>query len=169
MGMRVVILMALLAVVQASGAQVYKIINADGSISYSDRPQEGSEEVDVPTLQTYEAPTDLESAGQSADAPAYPEYTLFEVTKPVHNETFRDNGGFVAIQLTLKPGLFRDHEVSIFIDGKDLGRSRATSVTLQSVDRGSHTVHGVIRDAEGKEVERTGGVTFHLHKSSVNN
>ena len=167
--MRITLLMVLLVMAQVSGAQVYKIINADGTIAYSDRAQEGAEEVSVPTLQTYEAPTNLDSAPASEDADEYPEYTLFEVVKPEHNEPFRDNGGYVAIQLSVRPGLFREHEVSIFVDGKDLGSSRESSINLQNVDRGSHTVHGVIRDKDGKEVERTSRVTFHLHKSTANN
>ena len=36
-------------------AAVYKIINPDGTVTFSDRPQEGAEELDVGTVQTIDA------------------------------------------------------------------------------------------------------------------
>ena len=163
-------MIALLVGVYSVQAQIYKIVNPDGTVTYSDQPQSGAEEVQVQELQTYEAPTDLPTLTAEGATPAYPEYEVFEVSKPAHDETLRDNGGYVAIQITLKPGLFRDHTVAIYMDGEDLGGSgRGTSITLQNVDRGSHTVHAVIRDQDGKEIERTQGVTFHLHRTSVLN
>ena len=168
--MRCLLLCTLFTLSAIVSAQVYKIVNPDGTISYSDRPEEGAEEVDVPDVQTYEGPTNLDSIGSSTGKEEYPEYTTFEVIKPKHDETFRDNGGYVAIQVSVQPGLFREHIIALYMDGEDLGSSgRGTSIILQNVDRGSHTVHAVIRDADGKQVERTDGVTFHLHRNSILN
>ena len=147
-------------------AAVYKIVNPDGTISFSDRPQEGAEEIDVGTVQTVDTPTPAAGKKQPEEG-TFPGYDLFEVASPKNDETFRDNGGLVSIQLTLQPRLFRDHTISIFMDGKDIGGGRSTSVTLQNVDRGSHRVHATVVGKDGQQVTSTAPVTFHLHRTSV--
>ena len=148
-------------------AAVYKIINPDGTVTFSDRPQEGAEELDVGTVQTIDA--DVPAKSREAPETEFPAYELFEVATPKNDETFRDNGGQVSITLVLQPKLFRDHTISIFMDGKDLGGGggRTTSVTLSNVDRGSHRVHATVVGKDGEQIVSTAAVTFHLHRASV--
>ena len=164
--MRALLLSIFLALSLGADAAVYKIVNPDGSISFSDRPQEGAEEIDVGTVQTVDTPAPAVSKKQPEQA-SFPGYEVFEVTSPKNDETFRDNGGLVSIQLTLQPKLFRDHTINIFMDGKDIGGGRSTSVTLQNVDRGSHRVHATVVGKDGAQVTSTSPVTFHLHRTSV--
>ena len=150
----------------AADAAVYKIVNPDGTVTFSDRPQEGAQELDVGSVQTVDTPIPRASAKKVAQ-PQFPGYETFAVASPTDGQTFRDNGGLVSIQLTLQPRLFRDHTINIFMDGKDIGSGRSTSVTLQNVDRGSHSVHATVVGKDGDQVTSTTPVTFHLHRSSA--
>ncbi len=165
--MRAFLVSMLLGLCIGADAAVYKIVNPDGSVTFSDRPQEGAEELDVGTVQTIDA--DVPSAStEPVKVPAFPGYEIFEISSPKNDETFRDNGGVVSIQLTLQPRLFRDHTISIFMDGKDIGGGgRSTGLTLQNVDRGSHRVHATVVGKDGEQVASTPAVTFHLHRTSV--
>jgi hypothetical protein len=162
--MRGLLLVCLLVPALASAA-VYKIVNEDGSVTYSDRPQQGAEELKVAPVQTYQSqPVPTGGATEEAE---FSGYDVFEVVSPENDQTFRDEGGTIPIMLRLEPGLHRDHVINIFMDGEDLGgNGRSTSLTLQNVDRGTHSVHAVIVDQDGKQLAATNTVAFHLHRTS---
>ena len=164
--MRAFLLLTLFGFCISAGAVVYKTTEPDGTVTFSDRPREGAEELDVDPVQTVDTPAPSATV-ETVKPSEHPGYTVFEVTSPKAGETFRDNGGLVSIQLTLVPRLFRDHTISIFMDGKELGSGRSTSITLQNVDRGSHSVNANVVGKDGQQVTSTPTVTFHLHKTSV--
>ncbi len=164
---RLLVAVVLSAVLGTAHAGVYKWVDADGNITYSDRPQPGAEEVDVGSVQTYEAPSLPAPGPSSVEKAVVPSYEVFAVVTPTDDETLRDNGGTVPVSLKISPGLGPDHSISIFMDGKDLGGDgRTTSLTLEDVDRGSHTIYAAVLDGDGKQVARTDPVTFHLHRTS---
>ena len=153
-------------------ARIYKWIMPDGSIQYSDRPQvQDAESVELPALQTYQAPPIPASPAPDDDdeADVGVVYESFTVSSPGPDETIRDNGGVVKIALSVSPDLSYDHLVEIKLDGKGLGSGRATNITLTNVDRGTHSVQGVIKDKSGNTISTTPAVTFHLKRASRNN
>ena len=167
--MRALLVSVSLGLCLGANAAVYKYVSPDGTVSFSDRPQVGAEELDLGNVQTISTPTPIEPSQpvEQEVSPGY-DYEVFEVSNPKNNQTLRDNGGLVSIQITLKPQLFRDHTISIFMDSENLGGGgRSSSITLQNVDRGSHTVHATIVGKDGEPVLSTPPVTFHLHRTSV--
>ncbi|RKZ36711.1 MAG: penicillin-binding protein [Gammaproteobacteria bacterium] len=165
--MRVTAFILSLLLCAAAGAAVYKQVLPDGRIVYTDRPAEGAEEVKVGPIQTYSAPPVPADAlkADGADPQAAPEYTEFAVTSPANDEVLRDNVGIVRISLQLAPGLKPGHKINIMMDGKTLGEGgKSTSLSLQNVDRGTHTVAAAVVDKSGKEIKRTEVVTFHLKR-----
>lgn len=163
--MRLAMVTLLFLSAAAANGAVYKIVNPDGTVSYSDRPQEGAEKVRVAPVQTYEAPN-LPKLQPDAKAGEFAGYDVFKVVSPDDDQTFRDEGGVVKVRLSLSPGLHSDHTITIFMDGQDLGgKPRSTSLTLQNVDRGSHTIRAAVVDAGGKQMASTDPVTFHLHRT----
>ena len=151
-------------------AKIYKWVLSDGTVIYSDKPQdgEGGEEVELSPLQTYSAPpTQTGGAGgqgEEADDAADEGYKEFLVSNPANDTVVRDNGGNVSISLSILPGLKDGHTVDIIVNGQVLGSGRSGSLTLTNLDRGSHTVAAAIRDAAGQEVARASSITFHLKR-----
>lgn len=165
----VMALILLAAVALPAGADVYKWVDTQGNVTYSDTPQPGAEEIDIGPLQTYEAPAlpRFEPAPKEPEPPGYGE---FRVIMPIDDETLRDNGGNIEIKLALSPQLSGTHKLAIFMDGRDLGGDgRAMSVNLQNVDRGTHTVYATVVDEKGKQVAKTRSVRFYLHRGSLLN
>jgi hypothetical protein len=149
-------------------AKVYKSVQPDGTVVYSDsRPDAAAEEVKLPEIQFYSAPPLPAPAQEEPPAEAADEgYSRFEIAAPADDATVRDNGGTVRISLAMEPPLQDGHEVEIFVNGASVGRGRATSASLTNVDRGSHTVYAVVRDGSGQELARTGSSTFHLKRAT---
>ena len=165
--MRVTVFFLSLLICATAGAAVYKQVLPDGRIVYTDRPAEGAEEVKVGPIQTYSAPPVPKDAlgADGAAGQAAAEYTEFSVTTPVNDEVMRDNVGLVKVALQLAPALKPDHKINILMDGTALGEGgKSTSITLQNVDRGTHTVSATVVDKSGKEIKRTEVVTFHLKR-----
>jgi hypothetical protein len=148
--------------------KVYKWVMPDGSIEYSDRPQEeGAKEAELPPLQLYSAPPAPAAAEEEKEeAPATVKYEVVEVISPKSGEVIRDNGGTISVQLKLEPALQSGHTVEILVDGKSVGSGRATSASVTNLDRGSHSVSAVIKDAEGGNVASAAGVSFELKRRS---
>lgn len=154
----------------ADARKIYKWVLPDGSTTYSDRPQqEGAKELKLPPLQTYTpAPArasggaDQAAAGDNTTVP----YEVVEVVSPQPDQTIRDNNGTVSVRLELAPALQPGHTVEILLDGTAIGSGSATSASVTNVDRGTHTVAAVVKDASGNVVASAPGVTFHLKQTS---
>jgi hypothetical protein len=162
---------ALLLMLLAPGpvsAKIYKWILPDGSVTYSDQPQvKGAKAVELPPLQTYSPPPIPPPAAKQNPASAQGiGYSKVEVVAPKPNESLRDNGGTISVQLSIEPPLQTGHEVQILVDGKSIGSGRATSASVSNLDRGSHTISATITDADGKVVKSASSVTFHLQRTS---
>ena len=165
---RIGILCLLLVVaVGTAQAKIYKWVLPDGSVVYSDRPQEeGAREVELPPIQTFSPPPTPRDAGETESKEPEKTYDSVKVVSPQNDEAVRDNGGTVSVQIDLTPPLHPGHTVEILLDGKPIGKGRGTTATVTNVDRGTHSVSAVVKDADGKTVASAPGVTFHLKRVS---
>ena len=164
------ILILLLLAPGAVSAKIYKWVLPDGSIKYSDRPQEkGAKALQLPALQTYSpSPTSSREDTSEEDSAAVADagYDSVEVVSPEAGAALRDNGGTINVQLAIEPSLHDGHVVEIMIDGKAIGSGRATSASVSNLDRGTHNISAVIKDADGKIVSSASTVTFSLQRTS---
>jgi len=152
-------------------ASVFESTGVDGEVSFSDRSTPGALELALPPVQTYDAPS-LPSAviGSSDTEDQVPDgYTEFKILAPSPGETFRNNGGKVAFRFALAPGLRVDDQLRLFMDGSAVVEGHTTSMSLDNVDRGEHTVYAEVVDKRGKSVARSGAVHFYLHRTSIPN
>ncbi len=161
------VLILLVVAITVNAGSVYKWVDADGNVTFSDRPQPGSEEVNVQGLQTYKAqPIKPTAAADPGSDPATAKrYKTFTFTTPKSDQSFRDSGGTIPIELKLEPALRGGHRIKLFLDGAVKGEGRSASATLSNVDRGSHSLDAAVVDENGKEIARAGSVTFHLHRA----
>ena len=167
-----VVTVLLLASPLAFAAAVYKNVQPDGTITYSDQKAEGAEELKLPELQTYTAPPlGGDRASDAATGAADPAdaigYKSIVIGSPENDTTLRDNAGNVSVSLTLEPALQVKHSVDIRMDGQSIGKGRGTTISLTNVDRGTHTIEAVVLDETGKEVARSAPTVFHLNRASA--
>ncbi|MEN8175965.1 MAG: DUF4124 domain-containing protein, partial [Pseudomonadota bacterium] len=124
-------------------AEIYKHVGEDGSVYYSDRPSEGAAPVELPPASVY-TPRKLPTleAPETPDAKVpQPLYERVAVVTPPNDGTIWDNQGRVEVAVDLEPALRPGHVLEIHLDGRPLFTGLTTSrVTLNNVDRGSHTL-----------------------------
>ncbi len=146
---------------------VYKTVDDDGNIIFTDKPSKNSEEVKLQELQTIDNPNPIPVRSTPKPRQANEDegsiYKSFFVANPANDSGIRSNNGSVSISISLEPSLRTGHKITILMDGKEVGSG--TSVSLQNVDRGTHNISASVVDESGKKLISTSS-TFSLLRAS---
>ena len=173
--MRALLLLACLCsmslAVAAEKDKVYKWVDKQGVVHYSNKPpEEGAQPAQLPPLQTYKGgtpPADLSKYSTSASAPdkaALPAAGAGKVTilSPAPEETIREADQAIAVAVEV-PGGLSGRRLVYYLDGKASGGpTNNTTMSVSNVERGSHTLAVALVDGDGKEVGRSSSVTFYM-------
>ena len=155
--------------VPSAFAGLYKWVDEDGNVHYTDSPPpQGAEEVTLPPTVTYRPPrTSPTSPPGKPGAQDDEEYQELTITKPQMNETIRSNKGEVTVSFSVTPGLKPEHLYRLMLDGRALEKEiTQTLVVLQQIERGSHTIQVHVVDAAGVPQISSQAVIFHLRQES---
>jgi len=150
-------------------AEVYKSVNKNGEVVYSDTKTPGSERVRLPSLPTYKPPPIPASRAAGKASPVSDIYTAFSFLQPKNDAIVRNNLGIVQVQLTLSPSLEykSNHRIQYYMDGKRHGPLvDKTAITLSNIDRGSHTLSASVYDEDGQELISTETITINVARRS---
>jgi hypothetical protein len=161
----------ILATGTAQAQNIYKVVQPDGTILFTDSPSPGddAEQVDVRPLNISPGPASPTDAfDDSAAVEAEAVYGEFRITSPGNDESIRDNAGNVNVDLTLKPSLHAGDKIDLLLDGQSVGGGNSTAITLTDMDRGTHTIQAVVKNSAGQVVARSNSVTFTLQRTSIN-
>jgi hypothetical protein len=153
-------------------AGIYKWVDENGEVIYSDKPRtENMKEHTPPALQITPAIKPKPKTEETVEAPvAVTSYTKFDITSPVNDETIRDAAGSFGVKLALEPALdvTAGHYINLQIDGKTrVSKTTKQDINLKFIDRGSHSISAEIRDVTGKLLKASNSVTIHLHRTST--
>jgi hypothetical protein len=161
-------LAALLAAAPICAGTIYKWVDKNGVVHYSDQPHPGAKPVQLPGLSGYSStvPATPNSAKTQVQGAAVA-YREFEITTPKSDETIHANDGKVSVSVALAPALRQGDNLVYTVDGSKIGTSRSTSLTLTNVVRGTHTLDVKVVDSGGKTVASAKPVTFYVRHHSV--
>jgi hypothetical protein len=175
--MRKMLLILLLCLSGTAFSAIYKWVDEQGGVHYTDKLQPGVEAVEISEPTVYRSgpdgakPAAPETApspapGQPADARG--EYTGFRIAVPAYNATIKSNEGIVQLEFEILPRLQESHTIQVILDGRILDRRFTNSrVPLRGVERGGHQVQASIHDASGAMQMRSNLVQFFMRQDSV--
>ena len=154
-------------------AAVYKTVDEQGNVIYTDEPAGNGEPIKLPPLSTVPPPNYQPStpAGSSSNVAAAGQYEKLAIITPSQDETVRDNTGNINVRVAIKPNLNKaaGHRLQYFLDGQKEGEpSSSDQAVYTNVDRGAHTVEVAVVDTAGKVLQRSPGSRFYLHRQSTN-
>jgi hypothetical protein len=168
------VIFAAVALVWASGllAAVYKSLDAQGNVVFTDQPSGDAKPVKLPPLSTVPAPSYTSSTQPTAELEqsAAANYHKISIVSPIQDATLRDNTGAVAVNVALEPVLdsAAGHRFSYYLDGQAHGKpSESGQISLENVVRGAHTLEAAVVDSSGQELIRSSSVEFFLHRQSI--
>lgn len=159
-----------LAAGAAEAQKVFKVVQPDGTILFTDTPPPGedAEQVDVGPINTTPAlasPTDAFDDSPAAELEQA--YSEFRITSPADDANIRDNAGTVNVDLKISPSLRSGDKIELTLDGQSIGGGGKTAITLTDMDRGTHSLQAVVKNSAGRVVARSNGVTFTLQRRSA--
>lgn len=152
---------------------VYKWVDENGVVHYSDQPHPNAEKVQVQAVQTYKAApyqSTAPSAAPDSGNSSQPAYRGCAIGAPTEGSEFA-NLDALNISVRTDPLPRPGDQIFILLDGAPVngGAPTGTQYTLTPVERGFHTLQAVIRDAGGEMLCQSPGVSFSVHQPSVKN
>jgi len=162
------ILFACLTVTSMVAADpLYKWVDNQGNVHYSDKPQPGAQKIMMPKAQTFTAPqaaTPQEGTGTPSNQSAAQSYTQITIASPADQDVFW-NTTSVVVSVSLVPGLMAGDSVTITVDGKSQTVS-TTSATFDGLERGEHTVTASVTSSSSGVVLNAKPVTFYIQRGT---
>lgn len=151
-----------------SGETLYKWVDSQGNVHYSDKPIPGATKIHLPTPTTYAAPTVTmpeRSLQNNTNQATQEGYSDFAISSPTQEQTFW-NVESVTVSVTVSPGLKQGDSITITLDGNSQGPSDSTSATFDGLVRGEHTATATLIEANGQSMSAR-AVTFYIQKKAA--
>ncbi len=169
--MRAGLALLLLLATSLAHATVYKWVDENGKVHFSDKPVKNAEVVELNentqnsiklpdpiTLPNIGAPDDTNQAS----------YKL-NIVSPNEEETIRSNEGKITIIANSNPQLSSPHEFVLYMDGQQLGGAQKNGLfKLSDIDRGEHNFVVKVLSKDGKQLATTPPRKVFLHRTSLN-
>ncbi len=152
-------------------AELYKGLNNEGNIIYSDQPFDDAQKFTPPSLTIVDAPkVKAKKKAVEKEKTVEFKYTDFDIVSPKNNDSIW-NDPDPAISLQLKPALntAEGHNIWLLMNGKPLVKnSKSLSLHIGRADRGAHQLQAQVRDKDGKIIARTRSIIVHIKYTSIN-
>lgn len=151
-------------------AELYKKVDEQGNITYSDVPSGAAKPVQPPGLTTYGTPSQhKQPAKKPTDATkplAITNYTALAITSPANDDVLHENSGTVTLKINVTPPLDANagHKLIVLLDQKSAAEAQSADITLKEVDRGAHALKVQITDAAGRVMKESAEINFQLHR-----
>jgi hypothetical protein len=174
--MRILLVLAGLTLSLAAQPQeIYRWIDKDGQVHYSDQPgAANAERVILSDPNAYESEPsfgDYAPAGnapEDTDADEAAAYESLAIVQPTPDQVFFGADATVVVAAELGGTLRPDHTVVFFVNGNRRPAGAGLTLELQNLDRGSHFLRAAVLDQNGDPVITSQQITFHVREPSIN-
>lgn len=166
-------------------ADIYRSVDSNGVITFSDQPSGNAETVILTKENVAIEPeeqkklntdnTNASTVDQNGKETKHVPYTRFVITSPKDQDTFQ-NATEVPVTVDMTPALQKGDKIQYFLDGIAVSEQiTSTSFSIPKLigikdilERGTHTLTASIFDANGDIVSTTPPITIFLHYASIN-
>lgn len=161
-------------------AQVYKIVDEDGNVMYTDRPpKDGSKPVKLAPISVIEAPTygqpakaakeDAESVNVEQISLKYlrKNYADFAIVTPQQEESVWNPDKAMAVAWNTRYELQEGMQVTIYIDGMQYSKTTDQIIPVSKLDRGEHKIEAQLTDARNRKIATAEPVTFYIRRPNL--
>ncbi len=152
-------------------ATVYRWVDADGVVHFSDQPQPGAVKIQIREPQSY-TPSPTPATGKAAPNVKQQtephEYQSCEVSVPgAGGDQSLMNADSVTVTVQMQPTLRAGDQLTVQLDGTNLTPLNSTRYEISPIDRGAHTATAIVRGAGGEVLCQSPVVNFYVHQPSV--
>jgi hypothetical protein len=149
-------------------AVIYKWVDADGVVHFSDQASPGAEKIVTAVPSAPAASGARNATGPIAPAQKTAQgtlnYTDFTITSPAQEQTFFGDD-VVSVHLNLNPSLRPNQTITWHLNGRQVDASpTAVSFALPHLDRGTYALAANITDQQTSESVTSNTVTFFVRQ-----
>lgn len=175
------LLCAFSATTHANESKIYRWVDENGKIHFSDTADAGQPGTNEVVLKTNNLLVDSEQPIKKITADEPVEEITEQVKEkpaikyqasiisPQDDQPLRSNDGTINIHVSTDPVKENTQTLQLYLDGKKLGSPQMSStIRAANIDRGTHQVQVTLLDEDGKELAKTQVVTVHLLRATVN-
>jgi len=165
MNIKLLLFFSLIFVPLTYAETVYKTVDAEGNIVFSDVPSEGAEEIKIQKAQAINPPKARSFKLSPAEEISKEfNYTKLTIASPENDESIHGGDGNVNIAVILEPEINENDVLVLSMDGNEMLSGMAPQFLLENVDRGTHTISVVVKNEKDKVLKRSAKVTFHVRR-----
>ena len=156
----------------ATAATVYKWVDDNGVIHFSDQPHENAEKVQLKAPQTYAAPKTPNGPSQpSRDVQSGKPAKVYQscsLSEPANDQVYM-NTDTVTAGVATQPSVRTGDTAIVTLDGQRVPGVPPSGgqFTISPIDRGTHLMQVTIVDSNGATVCSGPAVTFHVRQPSL--
>ncbi len=148
-------------------ANIYKHVDENGNVSFSDKPIQGAEKVKIHNTRSSSNSNFAGESEEAADAESSeviesPDYKSLAILTPREGKVVEENASAVQIILLPTPSLGDNDELVIAIDGKEISKGRDVNLSVRNLESGNHTVTSRIQNKAGKVIIESDSVNFSI-------
>jgi hypothetical protein len=149
------IVIGVLGLSLAAQAEIYRTVDANGNVTFSDSPSKNSQRVQLPPLAIIPSmsPEEIARANGTKDkeVPASrPASYKLSFVSPVPNQTFQKPADTIDVAVALEPDLAAGDRLILSMNGNSLGDGQSTALATESLDRGAQTITARVVASTGK-------------------
>lgn len=169
---RILFTLISLACSVALATTVYKWVDENGVVHYSDQPHPNAQKLQVVGVQTYSssaAAVRASGAGDSDTGSAAPNpYKGCAIAQPLDQQNL-PNAQSVFIRVATDPLPRGDDRIYITMDGQALngGEPTGMSFNVTPIDRGAHSVQAQVRGTDDQVLCQTPTITFYVQQPNL--
>ncbi len=168
------ILCLALSAAASAGVEVYRWVDDEGQVHYSDRPSPGADRVAIDVTPPGSTPvaggtSPRRTPPAAPNQPVATAYDSLTIQVPGQDETLWNIAGQLDVAVALQPPLQAGHRVQLLLDGRPVAELEpgTTRTRLSDVYRGQHTLQGTIQDESGATLMQSAPVTFYVQQSAL--
>jgi len=153
----------------AAAQDIYKTVDADGNVVYTDRkPSEDVEPIPLPELTVVDPvqlgePGAIDEAGETAFEATGP---ALRILAPEPGETIWNTAYVLSVEVDAAGPLPSGAQLVYLIDGEEFATTRSQSIELEEVYRGERRLTVELRSGDGEVLSTAGPVTFYMRQHS---
>lgn len=161
-------------------AQVYKTVDEDGNVVYTDQPpKDGAEPIKLRPISVIEAPVYEKAEPADPDAAAEEEskekplrflrkhYEAFMIVSPEQEESIWYANGVVPVAWSTPSPLEPGMQVTVSVDGRAQPPTTEPVIAFTGLERGEHTATAVLTDARNRHIATAETVTFFIRQPNI--
>jgi hypothetical protein len=150
---------------------LYRWVDAQGVVHYSDTPHQGAEVMQISGAQTYHGASDTPATPDVTAPPGKKSepYESCAITAPAPDSALYAPDS-VAVSVAVSPGLHDGDQLTVQVDGRQLESTAegGQSFVIMQPERGDHSISAQVRSPDGAMLCNAPPVTFSVTKPSVN-